>query len=418
VDERNRTSPETFAAHIPNAFTRRTRLRSAQQFVAWAEAEGIDVLSATTPQVVGYVDALRETHAQSTCMTVQRSLRAYFTWLEQSGFIVRSPLAHVRDDKQDRGRPPKHISPEDLRKMLDASTTDRNWSFLAIMAFSSLRISELIACNVEDFESRDGVHILHFKPSGGGEARRRPNFTVLADEVAEVLSRQIGERRRGPLFLSRQGSRMTRPSASNSVFLQTAERAGLSYPVRPEMVTNCLPVAALKRGFSYRGMVRAIGVPDRRFSERWIGFTDGGPAEDNASLRLARLVFDPPDSAASMLMHVESILNETDLPDAFAAMTACAVFERHLYELCIAHDLDVPTERKDGRINKYVHELRRSGVFTLADQKLTEGIAEARNNAAHGAFDLLSPSAGRDVLRNVRKLVEAHPLPVEESSGS
>lgn len=402
-------SPEEYAAHVPNQHTRRLRLQHAREFITWADAAGVDVLEASTADIVGYMDMLRATKAPSTCVTTQRSLRAYYRWLEERGVITRSPLAYVKDEHPPR-RPPRHVPPEDIRRLLDACTSDRDWALISIVAFNSLRISELLNCNVSDFQSLDGTHTLHFRP--GGTQRRRPGFVVLPPEVAEALTRQLDGRRSGPLFLGRGGRRLNRTTAGGGegIFGRTARRAGLGYPVTPEMVSNALPVTALQRGFSYRGVARAMGVPDRRYSERWLPVVTG-PAEDNASMRLARLVLHPPDTTENMLMHVEAMVHESDLPGPLAVTAAGAIFERHLYELCIAHGLDVPIERKDGRINKYVHDLRRAGVFTLADQKLTEGIAEARNNAAHGAFDLLGSSSDQDVLRNVRQLVAKHPIP-------
>lgn len=403
-------SPEEYAAHVPNLNTRRTRLWAVREFTAWAESNDVDILGASTAEIVGYLDLLRKTKAKSTCVSIQRSLRAYYRWLEERGFIARSPLAYLKDERAP-SQPTQHVPPEDVGQLLGACSSDRDWAVIAIIAFNSLRISELLGCNVPDFQSRDGVHTLHFRTSG--QHRRRANVVVLADEVADKVRRQLEGRRSGPLFLSNTGTRLNRTSAARSIFSATAKRAGLVYKVTPDMVSNCLPVTALQRGFSYRGVARAMGVPDRRHSERWLGFAATGPADDNASMRLARLVLHPPDTSESMLMHVEAMLQESDLPIPLAVTAAGAIFERHLYELCIAHGLDVPTERKDGRINKYVHDLRRAGVFTLADQKLTEGIAEARNNAAHGAFDLLASSSGHEVLRNVRQLVTAHPTPIE-----
>lgn len=410
MDDRVDYSPAEYAAHVPNRNTRRTRLLAVREFTAWAELNGVEVLSASTADVVGYLESLRTTKAPSTRVNFQRSLRAYYRWLEERGLITRSPLAFVKDERAS-SQPTQHVPPEDVSKLLDASKTDRDWAMIAIVAFNSLRISELLSCNVSDFHSRDGVATLHFRP-GGGQHRRRANIVVLADEVAARVERQLEGRRSGPLFLSQVGTRLDRNSAAR-MFVAASRRAGLGYRVTPDMVSNCLPVTALQRGFSYRGVARAMGVPDRRHSERWLSVAGAGPHDDNASMRLARLVLHPPDSSSSMLMHVEAVLQETDLPTPLAVAAAGAIFERHLYELCIARGVDVPTERKDGRINKYVHDLRRAGVFTLADQKLTEGIAEARNNAAHGAFDLLPAGAGQDVLRNVRQLIARHPIPAD-----
>jgi integrase/recombinase XerD len=407
VGGREDYSVESFAAQHRNAKSAASRRHNLRKFFEWLDAQEIHVLAVEAADVIRFIDTMRQTYAESTCMTMQRSVRAYYRWLEQKGTISANPVAHIKEVSIPR-RPPKYVPPEDVKRMLDASTSDRNWAFLSIIAFNSLRLSELLGCNVADFQYEEGRAILHFRPNA--ESRSRRNYVVLADSSAEVLTRYIANRKSGPLFLTREGKRLERGGASGSVFVQTAERAGLGYKVTPDMVTNCLPVTALQRGFSYRGIVRAIGIPDRRHSNRWLNTAQGTEA-DNASLRLARLVLTPPDNTANILQHVESLLLESDLPQGFAVVAACAAFEAHLYELCLAHELEVPEERKDGKISKYVHNLYRAKILTLAELKQTESISVARNHAAHGAFDLLEPEAGRRILRSVRELVSTHPLP-------
>jgi integrase/recombinase XerD len=395
-----------FVGQYPNVKTRDVYTRSLREFSNWLDEENIHILAASPADIIRYIDMRLETFAASTCGTNLRVIRAYYRWLEQRGIMTKSPAESLKGAAIFRGTP-KAASPEDIRKMLEFSTTDRNWAILSITAFNSIRISELLERNVSDLEVHNGMQMLHFRSSR--EENRRPNAVVLAEESAAALNRYLNGRRTGPLFLTRDGDRLSRHGATGVVFILTAERAGL-HKVTPNMVTNALPMAAIRHGFSYRGLARAMGIPDRRHSERWIGAAHG-PEEDNASLRFARLVLNPPETPANMLLHVEALEYETDLPDPFVVMSAGAIFERHLRQLCLAMNLQVNPDPRSGKIGEYVHLLHKNQTITVNERRDAEQIGEDRNSAAHGRFELLPADAGLKTLRKVQTFFASHPLP-------
>ena len=104
-------SPENYAAHVPNLNTRKSRLLAIREFTAWAESNKVDVLTASTADVVGYLETLRATKAPSTRINFQRSLRAYYRWLEERGLVARSPLAFLKDERAAPSRPIQHVPP-------------------------------------------------------------------------------------------------------------------------------------------------------------------------------------------------------------------------------------------------------------------------------------------------------------------
>lgn len=87
--------------------------------------------------------------------------------------------------------------------------------------------------------------------------------------------------------------------------------------------------------------------------------------------------------------------------------------EKHLYELCVAHELDdvVPEDRKDGKLNRYIDGLYRHKKISQRTMTRLSGPGVDRNNAAHGALDLLEPDSGTNMLRRVREFVARHPIP-------
>jgi integrase/recombinase XerD len=403
-----------FVGQYNNATTRDVYTRNLREFSAWLDGQRIHILAVDPADIIRYIDLRRQTFAPSTCVLTLRTLRLYYRWLVNRGTITKSPAENIKTDVVPRGTP-RAASPDDIRRMLNVATNDRNWAILSIAAFNSFRISELLGCNVSDLEERDGIEMLHFRTAR--HHNRRPKAVVLAEESTAALHRYLDGRQSGPLFCTRTGSRLSRHGATGVVFIDAAKRAGLPYKVTPDMVTNALPMTAIRQGFSFRGVSRAIGIPDRRHSERWIASAQG-PEEDNASLRFARLVLNPPETTANMLLHVEAIQNETDLPEPFVVMSAGAVFERHLRQLCSMLNLPIDPDPRSGKISEYIHLLHKSKTITVNERREAEQIGEDRNNSAHGRFELLPKDAGIQTLRKVQNFLVSHPVPDSAGRGS
>ena len=396
-----------FVARYKTANTRTMHTYHLTRYLEWLEELGVPVTAATTADIMNYLDTQRPGRKEGTVTAILKSIRAYYKWITDQGAISHNPAARIPTTTP-RTQPPMHVRPEDVRKMLDATVNERDWAFIAILTFGSLRVNELCNCDISDLEFEHGRYILHFKPLGN--ERRRPTFVILTDDVAAVLISQLDGRQHGPLFLGHQTRERLNRRAVFTLVRGTARRAGLTYPVSPQMLTHSLPAVALQRGYSYRGVARAMGVPDRRHSERWLGVASD-PTEDNASVRLARFVLTPPDTPESMLMHAEALILETDLSEPFAVMATGAIVERHLRLLGVAHGIPAKEDSSKGSITYYVGELQRQGVVNVSDARQLRALGDSRNDAAHGWFERIEPGTAIRVLREARSLIARNPLP-------
>ena len=377
------------------------------RYLEWLDGLGVSVTAATTADIMTYLDTQRPGRKEGTVTAILKSIRAYYKWMADQGAISHNPAARIPTTSP-RTLPPLHVRPEDIRKMLDAALSERDWAFIAILAFGALRVNELCNCDISDLEFENGRYILHFKPLGND--RRRPTFVILTDEVAAVVISQLDGRHHGPLFLGHQTRDRLGRRAVSTMVRSTARRAGLTYPVSAQMLTHSLPAVALQRGYSYRGVARAMGVPDRRHSERWLGVATD-PSEDNASVRLARFVLTPPETPEAMLMHAEALVLETDLSEPFAVMATGAIVERHLRLLGVAHGIPPKEDSSKGSITYYVGELQRQGVVNIADARQLRALGDSRNDAAHGWFERIESGTAIRVLREARSLIARNPLP-------
>ncbi|GAB6987891.1 hypothetical protein JCM10369A_44200 [Nocardioides pyridinolyticus] len=292
--------------------------------------------------------------------------------------------------------------------MLDVTVEDQSWAIIALLAFYSVKPGEILACDVSDLHIDSDGATLHFRPMEG--AGRRP-YLILFPELTERLVRlTAGRRRNDPLFVSNKGNRMGRGSVQG--FINTASRrANLGYFATAKMLEYTLPATAISQGFSFVGLLRAVGIIQPRQFVRWLATSAAVPGETNASLRMARLVLSPPDDFENWLLHIDAQLNETDLPEPFAVMAAGAVFERYLRALCIGLNLPVSKDPKAGKMSAYVHQLRDNGHTMPSEDRIAEKIGINRNDAAHGNFEALVDVSARKIVEDVREFMANHPLP-------
>jgi site-specific recombinase XerD len=409
---RTDTSIEHFLGQASiSASTRNVYRVHLRDYRAWCDAHSLEMEKVRPADVTVYLEHLRGLGTRESTVTNKfYALKGYYAWLESVQAIQRSPMTHLRARRVEHG-PPTSVSIDDLRRLLAVANNDRNWALIAILALNSLRVSELLSCNVRNIEVTDGLTRLRFEPHA---PNTRLPYTTLAPRVAEALLRQLEGRKTGPLFLDGKEGRMSRRTAA-WVLAAASKRAGLAYRVTPQMLAYTLPVTAIEQGFSYVSVLRAIGVIQPRHSRRWLHHAESLSGQ-SASSRLTRLVLDPPDDTHSLLQHAEAMLNETEMPDAFAVMGAAAILERHLRLLNIAHDIPVPGDDREGSIYGYATKLRAQKCLSNADMHLIESIAALRNKASHGRFESVPDGVGATTLRTIRELVERHPLPVIDSA--
>ncbi len=310
------------------ASTRQQYTVKLRQFGEWCESEGVDVVKATTTDISRFLNHLLEAGgSKGSQRPWYGCLNGYYRWLVDSSVLDRNPMPRSLPRSGPRNTPAPSVKLPDLRRMLDVTVEDQSWAIIALLAFYSVKPGEILACDVSDLHIDSDGATLHFRPMEG--AGRRP-YLILFPELTERLVRlTAGRRRNDPLFVSNKGNRMGRGSVQG--FINTASRrANLGYFATAKMLEYTLPATAISQGFSFVGLLRAVGIIQPRQFVRWLATSAAVPGETNASLRMARLVLSPPDDFENWLLHIDAQLNETDLPEPFAVMAAGAVFERYL----------------------------------------------------------------------------------------
>ena len=154
-----------------------------------------------------------------------------------------APAGHARQ----RGR----SSGCSTRPAATRSPGRRDRALLELLYSSGLRVSEALALDVTDL-SFAGAYV---RVIGKGDKER---LVPVGDVALEALGRHLGERERGPIFLSRRGRRLDRMAAWR-VIRQAAVAAGLAGRVTPHTLRHSFATHLLEGGADLRVVQELLG---------------------------------------------------------------------------------------------------------------------------------------------------------------
>jgi integrase/recombinase XerC len=134
-----------------------------EQFVAWAHERDCDNPKKVTKRLLReYLAHMTERGDQRTSIMRRRaSLRSYFVWLVERGYLTESPAARLSAPRPP-AQLPKIVIREQLESLLDEDWGDDEWATLdravcEVLYGAGLRVSELCGLNVNSVDFGQGL---------------------------------------------------------------------------------------------------------------------------------------------------------------------------------------------------------------------------------------------------------------------
>lgn len=169
------------------------------------------------------------------------TVSAFYKWLLAEEYIDRDPTLNIRRPKTSRESSTPWLSRLELTDFLNAAEREGGYPYalVCLLGVNGLRIAEACGCDVTDL-GRDRYHHT-LKIVGKGN---QPAIIGLAPRVMDALSSAIGDRKEGPLLLTRTGSRMQREAAGRIV-RRIALAAGIRKHISPHSLRHSCITAYL-----------------------------------------------------------------------------------------------------------------------------------------------------------------------------
>jgi integrase/recombinase XerD len=191
------------------------------------------------------------------------AVRSLHRFLVLEGETAIDPAMAVARPKVPRNLP-KPLTVDEVAALVAAPGEDgpvalRDRALLETLYGAGLRISELVALDVDDVDLDEGS----VRAVGKGSRERivpLGRYAVRALEAYLTRSRPdlAGPRSRGALFLNRRGGRLTRQGCTN-IIKAMARRAGIHKRVTPHMLRHSFATHLLEGGADVRVVQELLG---------------------------------------------------------------------------------------------------------------------------------------------------------------
>jgi len=207
---------------------------------------------------------LEKGYAKTSVARKVAALKSLYKFLLLRGHTKTNPASALRTPKVGK-RLPKLLSVDQITRLIAAVPADGLWSLrdvavLEVLYGGGLRVSELVAADVEDVDISDGI----IRVRGKGKKER---IAPIGRSASRAVERYLEERSRhhsrarfdrSAVFINRAGSRLTVRSVRRLVD-KYAAAAGLARNVTPHMLRHSFATHMLDRGADLRAVQELLG---------------------------------------------------------------------------------------------------------------------------------------------------------------
>ncbi|MEO2133194.1 phage integrase N-terminal SAM-like domain-containing protein [Microbacterium sp.] len=367
-----------------------------RQFFDWCEGQGIDPDQATTGQLLLYRESVRRRLSPNTANSRFKIVRTFYMYLARTGRVQSNPIELIQPMRIGLA-PRDKFTIEELGRIWDASE-GRDRVVIGLLALCSLSREEVRTMRAEDLQDRNGTLTVNVR---GRRGANDLGYVSIPAQLATEIVKFLGGRRTGYVLQGTGQSRLMSKTFVNAVVRRVARKADLGYHFTTLALTEALRTLAIEYRFSYASVLRTTthGSSTRRTE---LVKNLELPPEEQASIRLGKLLAVRDSEVDLHLLQAESLLTDKAQHPASSVMLACATFEKVLRDFATSRGILIT--KKDPTLSTYGTALRGADLLSLGQLRTIERMLTYRNDAAHGWFGSVGPVEAEWVLREVRDL--------------
>jgi integrase/recombinase XerC len=214
------------------------------------------------------------------------ALRSFTRYLRREGLIERDPAALALTPRREQ-KVPAHLSVDEMTKLLEAPDASaplgrRDRAILELFYASGLRLSELVALDVEDVNLSE--RIVRVAGKGGKERlvpfnmnaqkalrdwyRDRPALRAARSQASGPRPRAAGSKGGDPVFLNARGGRLTGRSVQRFVAHYVAG-CSTRFGISPHALRHSFATHLLQRGADLRAIQELLGHVQLSTTQRY-----------------------------------------------------------------------------------------------------------------------------------------------------
>jgi integrase/recombinase XerC len=224
------------------------------------------LLEVDVNSVRAYLAQLNEKqYSKSTVARKLATLRSFYKFLVKRGVVSSNPVTAVRTPKQDK-KLPKFLEYEEVKRLLETPPMD-NWlgardrAILEVLYSTGIRVSELVALNMDDVDFLGEV--VHVR--GKGKKERIAPISSSALQVIQYYMEFRNKRAQNNpnfdpkvLFVNKHGKRLSTRSVRRKMD-KYLRMAGLDPSISPHTLRHSFATHMLNNGADLRSVQELLG---------------------------------------------------------------------------------------------------------------------------------------------------------------
>jgi len=241
-------------------------LRDMQQFAAAMDQKGIELPEVLSHDVEEYSHSLSSSGKSPATVTRSvASIKSFYQCLFSKGIVTQNPTKGVTSAKVER-KLPQILTGREVELLLEQpQCTDlkgyRDRAMLELLYATGIRVSELIALDVDDLNLPGGI----LRCSSKGKERVIPLYPAairaLNDYIRSVRPQLVNSLDEEALFVNMSGERMSRQGFWKLIkFYQ--EKAGIQKEITPHTLRHSFAAHLLENGADLHSIQEMLGHAD------------------------------------------------------------------------------------------------------------------------------------------------------------
>lgn len=242
-------------------------IRDIRQFTDWlAESCEIDILDVKQVNIRDYLSNLESIGKSSaTVSRVVASLKNFYAYLISSGFAEKNPVVNIHIERGEK-KLPQILNGREIELLLSQPVCAdakgfRDKAMLEILYATGIRVSELIALDIDDVNLSQGV----IKCSNAKKVRSIPLYPAalkaLKNYLRDVRISMLADPSERALFVNVNGSRMSRQGFWK-ILKHYQETAHIEKEITPHTLRHSFAVHLLENGADLGSLQELMGHCD------------------------------------------------------------------------------------------------------------------------------------------------------------
>jgi len=156
---------------------------------------------------------------------------------------------------------PKVITEEEIFKMLEVASNNKNKVIIGLIYSAGLRRSELIQLRKQDLVTDKGMIFVR------GAKGKKDRTTILSDIIGGFLDTYFNEYKPNYWVIEGPGRKQYSETSVNNIVKNTAKKAGVSIEVTPHILRHSFATHLLEQGVDLRYIQELLGHESSKTTE-------------------------------------------------------------------------------------------------------------------------------------------------------